>query len=468
MASTVPEAVNNKQEEEVIEPQDSGDDSDRSTIDPNEDMPTLEEVQKELDQLAPEMAGKKNIVIPEDNADDEDDEDEDAGGYVDILNNKDLRKKVIKPGNGQRPTRGAKVAIRLVTRLYTPEKDGEAAEDAADVGSGRIIREETFDRFIVNIGDSDLHQGLDLVLPLMEEKETARAIIKPRFAYGPNGNRSVGVPETTPLDLEIELLEILDRPDELAGYGGEEESGVADKEPLAERHRAGTYKKDRGNFWFQRGDYSTAIQCYRGAIKYLDLSEEELKKLDKARKRDKQDDQVKSLDQLIEKRAQTFNNLAAAQMKLLAFDMAGRSLEESLLLRPNNPKALFRRAKIHQEHGELEKAIDDLKRALELNPSSEAIVMELEKMNRLLNKQLLEQRQLYRRMMQPSGVKKCKNPFPGGNKVGDQDEDDRSGDSEVLSTGAKLKHWASRFGLPAAGVLVAVLAMQTIYMGLMK
>lgn len=456
MASTTSETIN-KQEEEMVEQQ-AGKSSDESS----DDMPTLEQIDKEMNK----PAHKKNIVIPDDK-DDDDDEEEEVGGYVDILNNKDLRKKVVKPGNGQRPTRGAKVAIRLVTRLYTPEKDGETAEDAADVGSGRIIREETFDRFIVNIGDSDLHQGLDLVLPLMEEKETARAIIKPRFAYGPNGNRSIGVPETTPLDLEIELLEILDRPDELAGYGGEEESGVADKEPLVERHRAGTYKKDRGNFWFQRGDYSTAIQCYRGAIKYLDLSEAELKQLDEARKQDKQDDHVKSLDQLVEKRAQTFNNLAAAQMKLLAFDMAARSLEESLLLRPNNSKALFRRAKIHHEHGELEKAIDDLKRALELNPSSEAIIMELEKMNRLLNKQLLEQRQLYRRMMQSSGGgKKSKNNF-GGNKV-DEDEDDQSPSGEVLTTGAKLKHWASRFGLPAASVLVAVLAMQSIYMSLMK
>jgi hypothetical protein len=40
--------------------------------------------------------------------------------------------------------------------------------------------------------------------------------------------------------------------------------------PLAERHRIGQEKRQRGNRWYGRGDHSMAVQCYRKAVEYLD------------------------------------------------------------------------------------------------------------------------------------------------------------------------------------------------------
>lgn len=365
--------------------------------DTDPEMPPLEAIEKEMNSMP---NNKKNIVI--DDAGDSSDNDGDVkDGWLDILSNGDLKKKVIKKGDGSRPQRGSKVSIRLVTRIY----DGN---DTAEEGVGSIIPAETFDNFMLVIGDNDLHQGLDLIVPLMENHEIARAIIKPRFAYGQIGNKFLGIPEDTTLDCLIELLDV--HSDDMFSdmADPEEPNAIAQNESLEERLRFGSYKKLRGNLWFERGEYSLAIQCYRGSLKYLDACEEELKLVDEhkgAILNNKLSELsngklIAQIDELIEKRAQAYNNLAAAQMKLQSFDIALKSVENSLLLRPDNVKAMYRHAKITTEKGDIEKAIQILKKASQIDPKSESVAQELDRLNRILARQIKEQRQLYRRMMQ--------------------------------------------------------------------
>lgn len=49
---------------------------------------------------------------------------------------------------------------------------------------------------------------------------------------------------------------------------------------------------------------------------------------------------------LFEDRLKTYNNMAAAQLKLQAYEPALRSVETVLLCQPRNVKALFRKAKV--------------------------------------------------------------------------------------------------------------------------
>ena len=365
-----------------------------------ESMPPLETVEKTMN-LGPD--NKKNIVIPDDDqskekVNHESDDGDENNGYMDILNNGDLRKKTVKKGDNVRPQRGSKVIIRIETRLYSG-----GCDDDQDIGTGKLIEGETFDKLPLVIGDNDLHQGLDLLIPLMELHEVCRAIIKSRFTYGQLGNNNVDIPGDATLDCQIELLEILSPSDIVYGQAEDDESNsIANKETLDERLKFGNYKKTRGNFWFERGEYSMAIQCYKGALKYLDANNDELKLIDDDNK-NKVNDQLELVDKikdLIDKRAQTFNNLAASQMKMEAFDTALRSVNDSLLLRPNNVKALFRHAKILTEKGDVEDAIKDLKKAASIDPQSEAIAMELNRLNKILVKQINDQKALYRRMLQ--------------------------------------------------------------------
>lgn len=96
------------------------------------------------------------------------------------------------------------MTIRLVTRIYDGPKEGTPAEPTSNVIPG-----ETFDRFEIIIGDNDLYQGLDLLLPLMDKGESARLLIKSRFAYGQLGNKALGIPADAMLDLEVEIIDVL-------------------------------------------------------------------------------------------------------------------------------------------------------------------------------------------------------------------------------------------------------------------
>lgn len=52
------------------------------------------------------------------------------------------------------------------------------------------------------------------------------------------------------------------------------------------------------------------------------------------------------LQELLETRVKVYNNLAAAQMKISAFDVALLSVDNVLRCQPENVKALFRKGKV--------------------------------------------------------------------------------------------------------------------------
>jgi tetratricopeptide (TPR) repeat protein len=52
------------------------------------------------------------------------------------------------------------------------------------------------------------------------------------------------------------------------------------------------------------------------------------------------------LHELLKDRLKVYNNLAAAQMKIKAYDAALQSVENVLRCQPNNVKAIFRKGKV--------------------------------------------------------------------------------------------------------------------------
>lgn len=413
----------------------------------SEEMPTLENITAEMDGLPP---NNKNIKGLPGDSDDEGPLEE--NGWTDILQNGDLRMKVISPSTSDSPIRpqpGNKCLISLHTRLWDPSASSEEDDGAV----GETIPLESDEQKAIIIGDCDVHQSIDLMLPLMDEGTTARLVIKPRFAYGPVGNRPTGVPPNATLDIQLTLHKVIDfelaspppempqdNPEEQQQEGDESDANpVVVYESLEERFRLGEEKKRRGNFWYQRGEFSLAIQAYRGAVKYLDVSRAEMKSLDDGKTGENQ-----LVDGIIQERSQTFNNLAAAQLKMQAFDSALRSVESCLLLAPNNVKALFRRAKILAEKGDIDKAIEDLKKASDLDPKSEAIEFELQKLKGKLSKQNQEQRAMYRRMM------KCEDGDFQPDKKTQMDAKKAAGSMpKATGSGSKSSHRSSGTGIMA-------------------
>jgi len=107
----------------------------------------------------------------------------------------------------------------------------------------------------------------------------------------------------------------------------------------------------------------------------------------------------KDIQQLLEDRVKTFNNMAQAQMKLTAWDTALASIRQVLKIQPNNEKALFRKAKILQEKHQLDEAIGILRRINRLYPANKQCHTELAKLTNKVKASRSAEQNLSRKML---------------------------------------------------------------------
>ncbi|XP_077509064.1 peptidyl-prolyl cis-trans isomerase FKBP8-like [Amblyomma americanum] len=363
----------------------AGDDEDDSSF---ADMPPLESFEADK---ASKPKKEKKIVIEDEEPEKEVDED----GWLDVLGSGELKKRVIKPGQGKdsRPQRSNWVVLNLKGTL----DDGTVFEEQKD---WRII-----------LGDMETVCGLDITLALMEKGEVAEIVIPARLGYGDKG-REPDVPPKATLHYHVELLDT---------YPAKEESEL----PFQERLSIGDAKRERGNFWYGRGDYSNAAHCYRRALDFLDdmglnLSESPA-----------------DLQLLLDTRLKVYNNLTATQMKMEAYEAALKSVDFVLKVQPNNVKALYRKGKILASQGNVSEAVSVLKKALKLEPDTKIIQQELSRLMVRKEKEDRAEKAMYKRM------------FGGGSNS--------STDGNTTGKGSrfgKIRNWA----LAAGGVAAAVAA----------
>jgi len=292
--------------------------------------PEDEEVEEKAPEKDTNNKGNSSVVTDDD-------------GWEDVLGSGRLKKRIVKNGEdkGVKPGKGTRVRVKVEERVL----------------GGLVVMQETSIEF--NVGESEVLQCLDLVLPLMCKGEVAEVTSEHSFAYGLKGDGDRVAPST-----DLQLLVTLEGLQELA---------APPDIPLEERARIGNLKRERGNRWYARGENSLAVQCYRKAAEYLDDKQIE------------EDMEVpidrfllpKDIQQLLEDRVKTFNNMAQAQMKLTAWDTAMASIRQVLRIQPNNEKALFRKAKILQEKHQLDEAIGILRRINRLYPANKQCHTEL-------------------------------------------------------------------------------------------
>ncbi|XP_065335302.1 peptidyl-prolyl cis-trans isomerase FKBP8 isoform X2 [Cloeon dipterum] len=290
--------------------------------------------------------------------------------WIDILGSGQLKKKVLKAGNpGTRPQRGDVCYMNIEGKL----------ED------GTVV--EKLENFEIQVGDAELVQGLDLAVPLMDVGETALVEVHPRFGYGSLG-KEPDVPGGAVLFYTLELQRAEEEPE---------------FEELSAQRRIeiGNRKRERGNWWFSRNEHTLAVQCYRRALDFLDGDGGITAGVEP---RDSNED----LNAIFADRLKVYNNLAASQMKLQAFDSALTSVENVLRCQPNNIKALFRKGKILAEKGDYEKSVEVLKEANKIEPDNKPIQQELAKVVAKSKQELTKQKNLYRKMLGQDDKKSSK------------------------------------------------------------
>lgn len=310
------------------------------------------------------------------------DKDKEEEEWLDILGSGQLKKKVLKRAeNGYRPQRSHLCEINLQGSL--PD--------------GTVI--DKHDHLSIQIGDAEVVQGLDLALPLMDVGEVALLEVGPRFAYGSQG-RQPDVPCDATIMYTVELLSSQPEPE-------------IETLPAATRKEIGCRKRERGNWWYTRQEHTLAIQCYRRALDYLDDIEGGIT-LKTGEENSSNRGTEQELHELLEDRLKVYNNLAAAQVKIKAYDAALQSVENVLRCQPNNVKAVFRKGKILAAKGENSSAVAALRLAGQLEPNNSMIRQELIRMLTLHKEDIQHEKNLYKKML---GQDKCPENLPKDKKV---------------------------------------------------
>lgn len=313
--------------------------------------------------------------------------------WQDILGSGVIMKKILKEGEpDSRPRRSEKCLINYTCRL-------EDADEETFVEKG--------ESYEIGLGEGDVVQGLDVAIGLMNKKERCLLKIGSRLAYGEKG-LPPNIPGDATVTFDVELADVQSEYD-------------FDTMSIQERRRVGNKKRERGNWWYQRGENTLAIQCYRRALDFLDEVENE-------NSQEKPSDS--ELQQLLEDRLKVLNNMASAQIKMELFDQAQMSLQAVLKCQPDNVKALFRKAKIYIAKNDLNNALKMLEKAKCLEPDDPLITKEIALVNGLINKQKNSEREYARRMFggAPTSGSNSKTKVAGGGKK---------------SRGGKIQLWAT-------------------------
>ncbi|KAH9513247.1 Peptidyl-prolyl cis-trans isomerase fkbp8 [Bulinus truncatus] len=310
---------------------------------------------------------------------------------MDILGNGLLIKKVLLRGKGidTRPINGDIVTLKVEGKL----EDGTLVEN----------EEITF-----NLNDGDVILAFDLAAALMEEGEKCELTTDNKYAYGQLG-REPDIPKDSKIIYTLELLSVEPAP-ELSSLTFDERLTIGEK------------KRERGNYLFARTDYTGAINSYNKAVKVLvdaDLNAG----LDKT-----------SHSILTDSSVKCFNNMAACQLKIDAYDAAIRSCEKVLAAEGNNVKALYRIGKAYGAKGEIEQAIEFMRRAIKLDPESKMLNQEMLNLVRRKNKETATERELYKKML---GVK----------------TNEKTSDKKTVKNSGSFIKWTVTAGVIAAALI---------------
>ena len=252
----------------------------------------------------------------------------------------------------------------------------------------RLIENVTHEKYFVS--EHDLIPAIDICLQSMDRGERALIDSEIRHCYGDIGCEEKHIPPITsinPYRMKIEL--------ELHDWISPDDIQILS---IDQRLYWGDKKRQMGNFYYRRQDLKTSLQCYRGALRFLDLENNPLPEIF--------DQNQKSI--LIDRFIQVQNNLAQVYLLSNKYEDCLNSVDNVLKCDPKNIKALFRKGKALFELGKYDQALQPLKLFLQIQKGNSNTSADTDKANemisvcenKLANYQKNE-KEIYRRMFQP-------------------------------------------------------------------
>ncbi|KAL9150864.1 hypothetical protein ABFS82_11G016000 [Erythranthe guttata] len=254
---------------------------------------------------------------------------------VDITGDKNILKKITKNGEAfDHPNEGSLVKVVYIGKL----EDGTVLER-------RGSDEEPFEYICA---EEKIHGGLDRAVMTMKKGEEAIVKISADFLNF-----------AAPMVYEIKLIDF------------ETKKPFWKMDPQERISECETNKND-GNILFKDGKFELASNKYDKAAKYVEYNHSFS---------DEQKNQANSL------RLSCYLNEAACKLKIGEYKEVTKLCTKVLELDPYNVKALFRRSQAYMGTSDLEKAEEDIKRALSIDPNNRDV--------KIKHKELKDQRREY-------------------------------------------------------------------------
>lgn len=246
---------------------------------------------------------------------------------TDIMGDKKVLKKIVRDGKGfDRPNEGSQAKVIYIGKL----EDGTIIErNGSD--------EEPFE---YTCFEEQINEGLDRAVMTMRKGEQATVTVSSDFLHDYQDVGSVSADSN--LIYEVELID----------FSKEKPFWKMDTD---EKLKACEIKKEEGNVLFKAGKFWRASRKYEKASKYVEY------------------DHSFSADEKCQANAlqlSCYLNDAACKLKLGEYLEASRLCTKVLDRDEFNVKALFRRSQAYIKTSELEKANNDIKRALVIDPDN--------------------------------------------------------------------------------------------------
>jgi len=247
-----------------------------------------------------------------------------------------------------------------------PEEGGTASVSyKAFAGDAKLPFEEK-NQYTIELDSPNLIEGLAEALKSMTKNEKARVWIKSDYGYGAKGNKQLNVPPNANLIYEIELQ----------SFENEKPSSDLKESEKIER---GQKRKDLGNIFFRADNNRRAVKAYEGVISLfsdlLEFKEEKAK--------------ASAL------KATAYANVAAVKLKEKDWSAVIEQSTKALELDQKNPKVLFRRAQAQAHRGENPLALEDIKQALEIEPTNAAVIKLRNAIQSRITKQKEKEKKLF-------------------------------------------------------------------------
>ncbi|KAJ3047569.1 cytochrome P450 monooxygenase 9 [Rhizophlyctis rosea] len=279
----------------------------------------------------------------------------DESGYIDLVPDGKLKKRIIREGYGEPIHPESSVFVHYTGYIHP---DGRIFDSSRDRG----------DEFQFSLGANQVIQGWEVGVASMLIGEEADILCSPEYAYGEHGYPP-SIPPNATLRFNIELIK--------ADARSYPDAPWADRIASAER------AKEQGNLLVKQSHWDSAASIYRAGIS----------KIENAWGADPPE--LKIVNELL---IALNSNLALCYLKTKDCAEAVEACQKGLELAPRHTKLTYRLGQAYAGLSRFDEAIEALEEVATFDPSDTVIKNELERVKKAKQAAARKEKEMYSKM----------------------------------------------------------------------